>query len=217
MLTEIIAQINQRSVTVPNFLTWADHADSYFASIRAAETPAQTARRLAAEKAREEASDAAIARYSVTKKTDKWCTKGGKMKFRVPRCCKYATLFEQRICAACQSHVPEGQTHCSSSSSGRRCGEKLAGCWSHIDSKTCIYVHPDEEQWEAACNGTLCYDRDRECFHLKSETLPANRFESVARDAKSGSGLKDKSGGTTVWLSNSTSKPKRPYVDNSAW
>ena len=37
----------------------------------------------------------------------------------------------------------------------RLCGEKLAGCWNHDQHRSCIYVHPDEPQWAAACAGTL--------------------------------------------------------------
>ena len=42
----------------------------------------------------------------------------------------------------------------------RICGEKLAGCWNHDQHRTCIYVHPDEPQWAAACAGTLRVKED---------------------------------------------------------
>jgi predicted nucleic acid-binding Zn ribbon protein len=112
------------------------------------------------------------------------------MKFRVPRPCRYASLFEQRICASCSTKLPAGQSICSASiimveeqekrrdgrmagtgkmvarlarpgdAGVRSCGEKLAGCWNHDQHRTCIYVHPDEPQWASACAGTLRVKED---------------------------------------------------------
>ncbi|NCA17742.1 MAG: hypothetical protein EBS90_11990, partial [Betaproteobacteria bacterium] len=125
----------------------------------------------------------------VARKEDKW-TNQGSMKFRVPRPCRYASLFQQRICANCSTKLPAGTDTCSArivmveeqekrrdgrlagtgkmvarlaepgASGVRICGEKLAGCWNHDQHRTCIYVHPDEPQWAAACAGTLRVKED---------------------------------------------------------
>ena len=163
----------------PIVAAWGDEmCDAHLAMLRA-ETPQQRAARLLADAAADEKSHNGLIKFSVGRKEDKWC-KGGEMKFRVPKPCKYASLFAQRICAGptCGKKVPEGQTKCS-------CGEALAGCWNHEKTHTCIYVHPDEPQWEAACSGALCFDRQQQIFHLRTEPLAAaNRFLAVARDAK---------------------------------
>ena len=142
------------------------------------ETPAQKTERVKREAAAEMKSHTGLVNFCVKRKEEKWC-KGGEMKFRVPKPCKYASLFEQRICAGptCGKKVPEGQTKCS-------CGEILAGCWNHAEKHSCIYVHPDEPQWEAACSGALCFDRQQQVFHLKTEPLAQNRFTQVSRSAK---------------------------------
>jgi len=147
----------------------------------AQETPEQRAARLAADAAYDLASQKGIERYSVTKKAEKWCGKEGQMKFRVPRPCKYASLFLQRICAACESKVPEGQNCCSAG----KCREPLAGCWSHEHSQSCIYVHPDEPQWSTALNGTLDYDRAQQIFFLKGSKPVENRFVNLVRNERS--------------------------------
>ena len=159
---------------------WGDELMNALAYALANETPAEREARLAYEAAQDEKSYNGIVTYSTKKKTDKWCTKNGAMKFRVPRPCKYASLFEQRICASekCGKKVPEGKTKCS-------CGEILAGCWSHEKTHSCIYVHPDEPQWSAACDGSLCFDREQQMFHLRTEPLAAaNRFVQVAKNSK---------------------------------
>jgi len=104
------------------------------------------------------------------------------MKFRVPRPCKYATLYEQRICSDCGAKVPEGATVCKAMKGHRVCDQEFAGCWNHEQTQTCIYIHPDEPQWKDACSGALCYDRQASCFHLRGQELPqVNRFPTVAR------------------------------------
>ena len=166
----------------PIVAAWGDEmCDAHLAMLRA-ETPQQRSARLLADAAADEKSHNGLIKFSVGRKEDKWC-KGGEMKFRVPKPCKYASLFAQRICAGptCGKKVPEGQTKCS-------CGEALAGCWNHEKTHTCIYVHPDEPQWEDACSGALCFDRQQHLFHLRSEPLACcaevNRFAVVARNAK---------------------------------
>ena len=145
----------------------------------AAETPEQTAARLAELARMEAAGKAEIEVYRVHKKEEKWCTKGGDMKFRVPRPCKYATLFLAHTCAGCGAKVPEGETACraikpaTATTRQRVCGEVLAGCWNHEQTHTCIYIHPDEEHWAAACDGSLCYDRNASVFYKKGQTTPS--------------------------------------------
>jgi len=154
--------------------TWGDIAEDDYLAERAAETPAQRDIRLKKEAVEEAAAAAGIVRYSVNKKAEKWCARGA-MKFRVPRPCKYEALFAARTCAACESHVPIGQTTCQAKKGHGVCGETLAGCWSHSKGQ-CIYVHPDEEHWADACSGALCYDRERQVFHLRGEEVaPAAR------------------------------------------
>jgi len=164
----------------PYVALWGDEMyDAHMEMLRT-ETPQQRAARLQAEAAADAKSHNGLVKFSVKRKEEKWCSKSGEMKFRVPKPCKYATLFAQRICAGptCGKHVPEGQTKCS-------CGEILAGCWNHDKTHSCIYVHPDEPQWEDACSGALCFDRQQQVFHLKTEPLAAvNRFLAVARTAK---------------------------------
>jgi hypothetical protein len=151
--------------------SWGDIAEMDLAAVRASETAEQTARRLQADADAEAATNAGIVRYSVNKKADKWM-KGGQMKFRVPRCCKYQTLFLARTCAGCGSQVPEGQTKCQAKKGFTVCGEELNGCWAHEKNQSCIYVHDDEPQWADAMSGMLCYDRERQCFHLRGQEMP---------------------------------------------
>jgi hypothetical protein len=159
---------------------WGDQMyDAHMEMLRN-ETPQEREARLKKEAAADEKSHNGLETFSVKRKEDKWCSKSGEMKFRVPKPCKYASLFAQRICAAptCGKKVPEGQAKCS-------CGEILAGCWNHEKTHTCIYVHPDEPQWEAACSGELCFDRQQQLFHLRTEPLAApNRFIAMAKNAK---------------------------------
>lgn len=167
----------------PN-MTWGDLVLDEERAARAAETPQQKAKRLEAEAAADRQSHKEVVNFLVHRKEEKW-TKNGEMKFRVPRPCKYATLFEQRICAGCSATVPQGQTHCQAKKGYGVCGQELAGCWNHESTHTCIYIHPDEEQWAAACDGSLCYDRQAQCFHLRgAEPVAENRFVRVVRQDK---------------------------------
>ena len=93
------------------------------------------------------------------------------MKFRVPKPCKYSKLFLERICARCGKNVPEGQEMCS-------CGEKLQDCSSH-KTNSCIYVHPDEPEWEAACDGTLAFNRQHQIFYSRNTPLYAPKSFTV--------------------------------------
>ena len=155
----------------------------------ASETPQVRAARKEAEILRDAADTTKVIVSKVARKEDKW-TNQGSMKFRVPRPCRYASLFQQRICANCSTKLPAGTDSCSArivmveeqekrrdgrmagtgkmvarlaepgASGVRICGEKLAGCWNHDQHRTCIYVHPDEPQWAAACAGTLRVKED---------------------------------------------------------
>lgn len=160
-------------------LFWGDIAELDYQTLISTETPAQKAARARARAEEEAAAEAGVVRYSINKKADKW-TKGGQMKFRVPRPCKYATLFNERKCAGCGARVPEGQAKCSAMKGHLVCGETLAGCWAHEKSHNCIYVHPDEPQWNDACSGALCYDREHSCFHLKGDAPPVRNFRGLA-------------------------------------
>ena len=163
----------------PPIVWWGDQMYDAEMLMLKNETPQEKTLRLSREVAQEEKSYNGLVKFSTNKKEEKWCSKNGQMKFRVPTPCKYASLFAQRICAApkCGKKVPEGLAKCS-------CGEVLAGCWSHTKN-SCIYVHPDEEQWEAACSGELAFDRQQQVFHLKTQPLQApNRFVAMAQQAK---------------------------------
>lgn len=192
----------------PN-MTWGDEAQADEDAAQAKETPAQTAARLAAGVAREEASHKGLVKFSVNRKEEKW-TKGGEMKFRVPRPCKYASLFLAHTCPTCNKVLPADQDTCSNG----HLPEKLGGCWSHEHKGACIYVHPDEPQWAHACSGELCYDRQRQLFHLKGEALPAaaaapppNRFQAAASAARPQGGPQGHGGGWTTQGSGG-----RPYA-----
>jgi len=180
----------------------------------ATETPEVRAARKEAEALRDAADEAKVICTKVARKEEKWTSKGS-MKFRVPRPCKYATLFQQRICANCSSHLPAGQDTCyapivmveeqerrrdgrmagtgkmvarlaSPRESGvRPCGEKLAGCWNHEQHHTCIYVHPDEPQWAAACAGTLRVKADnRLIFCMAGQEGPAAQPQQTAAQSR---------------------------------
>lgn len=139
-------------------VSWGSLVELEVDAARAAETPEQTATRLAAEAKHNAEMEKEVVNYSINRKEDKW-TKNGTMTFRVPRPCKYADLFAKRICANCNSHVPEDQTRCKSMKGLLVCNQEFASCWSHTQG-TCIYVHPDEPQWADACSGKLCYERE---------------------------------------------------------
>ena len=186
------------AATAATCVRWLEHRGcfsfgdiSFLEDMRyyAAETPEQRAGRKEAEALREAADVEAVIGVKVARKEEKWTNKGS-MKFRVPRPCRYASLFEKRLCAGCSAPVPEGQTSCSAivvkveeqerrrdgrmagtgkmvsrlakagDVGARPCGETLAGCWNHEQHHTCIYVHPDEPQWAAACAGTLRVKED---------------------------------------------------------
>ena len=177
-------ELTRRMTATPE-LSWGNVCWEEEQRYLASETAEQKTARLAKEAADDVASKGRLINFAVHKKEDKWCDKSGEMKFRVPRPCKYATLFAKRECAACGAKVPELSKFCGAMKNGRQCCEELAGCWNHEKTRTCIYVHPDEEQWQAACDGTLCYDRERSCFHLRGAALPVvNRFAAAVRDER---------------------------------
>jgi len=158
----------------------------------ASETAEQTAARLA-ELARLEAeAKAEIADRRVFKKEEKWCAKGGGMKFRVPKPCKYVTLLLSRTCAGCdklgiKSILPEGDDTCrmvrpaTATTRQRVCGEVLAGCWNHEKTHSCIYVHPDEPQWADACSGCLDVRADNRLVFCRATDPAATRMAGKAQ------------------------------------
>lgn len=201
--------------------TWGEEA--YLADLEfyASESPEQRAMRHAAMAAGEKAAEARIIDHKVLRKEEKWADKSGAMKFRVPRPCRYASLYEKRICAGCGEHLPKDSDICVGKivkveqqerrhdgrlvntgnlvsrlalpgECGQLCGEKLAGCWNHEQHKTCIYVHPDEPQWAAACAGTLRVKEDnRLIFCMEGEeraAAVAQRPAAVARFSALGPG-----------------------------
>ena len=179
----------------------------------ATETPMARAARKEAEALRDAADASRVICSKVARKEEKWTNKGT-MKFRVPRPCRYASLFEQRICANCSAKLPAGADTCSAnivmveeqerrhdgrmagtgkmvarlasagSSGVRVCGEKLAGCWNHDQHRSCIYVHPDEPQWAAACAGTLDVRADNRLIFCMA-TDPASQRLAGQRVAAS--------------------------------
>jgi len=186
----------------------------------AAETPQERAARKEAMALRDAQDAGRVIASKVARKEEKW--RGGQ-EFRVPRPCKYASLFAKRICANCSAHVPEGQSSCSASivmveeqerrhngrtagtgkmvarlakpgdTGVRTCGEKLAGCWLHDQHRSCIYVHPDEPQWDAACAGTLRVKTDnRLIFCMAGEEVSRDfrRFDALASGKKVGGSQK---------------------------
>jgi predicted nucleic acid-binding Zn ribbon protein len=202
-------------------LSWGDLVFLEDMRYYATETPSLRAARKEAEALRDAAENQHSIGNRVALKEKKW-TDHGSMKFRVPRPCKYASLFHKRICASCSASVPAGQDHCSAkvamveeqerrrdgrmvgtgkmvarqARAGdigvRTCGEALAGCWNHDQHRTCIYVHPDEPQWAAACAGSLRVKNDnRLVFCMAGEegpvvtaeqhrqSAPQNRFSSL--------------------------------------
>lgn len=189
-----------------NKLSWGDQTYIQDWIALQEETPEAKAKRLAKEKGREVQEKKEVICSSVKSKEEKW-TKGGQMKFRVPKPCRYASLFLQHTCARCNSKVPAGQETCMASivwvmgeevrngrkvetgklepkvvkSGGVPCKEKLAGCWNHEAHHTCIYIHPDEPQWADACSGKLCYDRDTQKFHNKGEVATCGSCGTAPR------------------------------------
>jgi uncharacterized membrane protein YgcG len=175
----------------------------------ATETPEIRAQRKEAEARRDAADEAKVICSKVARKEEKRTNKGA-MKFRVPRPCRYASLFEQRICANCSAKLPAGSNTCSASiimveeqerrhdgrmagtgkmvarlasagSTGVRvCGEKLAGCWNHDQHRSCIYVHPDEPQWAAACAGTLDVRADNRLIFCMATDPASQRLAGQA-------------------------------------
>ena len=177
-------------------LGWGDMAFLEDMEFYAAETPEDRAARKEAAAMRDAADVMAVIKSKVTLKEEKWADRSGAMKFRVPRPCRYATLFAQHRCAACGTRVQDGMSSCTAQvvkrpdrygklethlakegdTGVRVCGEALAGCWNHDQHRTCIYVHPDEPQWAAACAGTLrVKDDNRLVFCMVGEERPAMR------------------------------------------
>jgi hypothetical protein len=125
---------------------WGDIILDWEDAERAKETTEQKAARLAESVLQTQKMMDGVIDYSVAKKAERWCDKTGEMKFRVPRPCKYETLFLE--------------------------GREEKGCWMHSKGEPCIYIHPDQEQWKDAVAGRLCYDRDSQAFYLKGQPTP---------------------------------------------
>lgn len=181
MVGEVLDMEMRSRAAGPSCTTWGNMMWEDEQAFLAAETPEARQGRLEAEAEHDRKGKQAVVKYLVHRKEEKW-TKGGEMKFRVPRPCKYATLYEKRICSDCGAKVPEGETVCKAMKGHRVCDQEFAGCWNHEQTHTCIYVHPDEPQWKDACSGALCYDRQAQCFHLRgAEPAQVNRFQVAAR------------------------------------
>ena len=196
----------------------------------AAETQQERASRKEAMAARDAADDEAIIRSKVCRKEEKW-TKGGQMEFRICAPCKYATLFAERTCARCSSKVPLGQTTCAAqvvreegmerrrdgrmAGTGilvtrlaragdkgvRDCGEVLAGCWNHEQHGTCIYVHPEEKQWDDVIAGRtpggqrklsspefFAWDLNAPRVAPNRFSAPPNRFSALGKQRQAAPG-----------------------------
>ena len=187
-------------------ISWGDEAYLDDLEFYHSETPENREARLESMARRGVVEDQQVMQSKVLRKEEKW-TANGAMKFRVPRPCKYATLFAQRTCARCSSKLAAGQEVCTAqivreegmerrrdghmagtgalitrlAKAGEHsspCGEKLAGCWNHEQHGTCIYIHPDEPQWASACNGTLGYDRVRQAFIVAGQEA-TSRFADL--------------------------------------
>ena len=129
-----------------NGTLWGDLILSWEDAEIAQETPEQKAARAAARVALDNKMVEGVITYSVAKKAERWTDKSGEMKFRVPRCCRYETLFLE--------------------------GKEARGCWMHEKGEPCIYVHPNQPQWADAMANRLCYDRDAQAFYLKGQPVP---------------------------------------------
>ena len=198
-----VAELYRRMALAGPNMVWGDMLVEEDMEVLANETPEEKAKRLAVMAENDRVDKQKIVEYLVHRKEEKW-TKGGEMKFRVPRPCKYATLYEKRICSDCGAKVPEGATVCKAMNGHRVCDRDFAGCWNHEQTRTCIYVHPDEPQWADACSGALCYDRQASCFHLRgAEPAQVNRFEATARQEQR------PNGGQQRYNSGASSRPPR--------
>jgi len=93
----------------------------------------------------------------------------------------------RKLLEAAAARAREGLAPLPRPQSHAPCDETFAGCWAHESSHSCIYVHPDEKQWSAACDGTLRYSREQQVFHLEGELLEVpNRFAVAAREVGNG-------------------------------
>jgi len=181
LLVGDVGELYRRMAAAGPNAVWGEMAWEDDQEFLANETSEEKTKRLAIMAEKDRTDKKEIVKSLVRRKEEKW-TKGGEMKFRVPRPCKYATCFEQRICAGCSNKVPIGQTHCQADLGHRTCGQELAGCWNHDQHKTCIYIHPDEPQWTDACSGRLNYDRQSQTFFIQGQAAPqVNRFTAAAR------------------------------------
>jgi len=129
-----------------NGTLWGDIILAWEDAEIAKKTPEQKAARAAARIAQDHKMVEGVIDYSVAKKAERWTDKSGEMKFRVPRPCRYETLFLE--------------------------GKEARGCWMHEKGEPCIYVHPNQPQWADAMANRLCYDRDAQSFYLKGQPVP---------------------------------------------
>ena len=142
----LYGQTLELHLAVQNGTLWGDILLAWEDAEIAKETPEQKAARAAARAAQDHKMVEGVIDYSVAKKTERWTDKSGEMKFRVPRPCRYETLFLE--------------------------GKEARGCWMHEKGEPCIYVHPNQPQWADAMANRLCYDRDAQSFYLKGQPVP---------------------------------------------
>ena len=142
----LYGQTLELHLAVQNGTLWGDILLAWEDAEIAKETPEQKAARAAARAAQDHKMVEGVIDYSVAKKTERWTDKSGEMKFRVPRPCRYETLFLE--------------------------GKEARGCWMHEKGEPCIYVHPNQPQWADAMANRLCYDRDAQSFYLKGQQVP---------------------------------------------
>lgn len=165
-----------------------------------AETPEERA-------AREEAEAAKRQAEGVQKKAARWTSDGEAVKFRVPKPCRYASFFSKRLCVECdkegvRSVIPEGDDICRAvipsqvrknnigdlyTTEARYCGAPLSGCHNH-ETRTCIYVHPDEREWADACSGRLDTRFDNRLVFCLATDPAAMRNHREAAPAHGGRG-----------------------------
>ena len=205
--------VELRAKRAAETISWGDDAYLDEWEFLASETPEHREFRLASLAALDAKEDEKIIQTKVVRKEEKW-TKGGSMKFRVPRPCKYAALLLKRTCAACGSHVASGRVCTaqvvkrpnrngqlearlakSDDTGVRSCNEELAGCWNHDQHRTCIYVHPDEPQWAAACAGTLRVKEDNRLIFCMAGEERSAAAASAGRFSVLGGGQRPNQGG----------------------
>ena len=98
--------------------SWADQVEAEYEAMLASETHSERLVRLALVEEEKRKNRSNLVTFLVGKKSDKWCSKTGEVKFRVPKPCDYASLYASHVCARCLSAVPEGQSSCQAKAYG---------------------------------------------------------------------------------------------------